>query len=247
MGRKSAKIAAKKGAADRAKSLVYTKALRDVTIAVKGGGADPDTNFLLKIALDRCKKYNVPKDNIDRAIKKATGGDGASYEDVTYEGYGPGGVAVFVEASTNNVTRTVANVRMWFNKCDGSLGTNGSLEFIFDRKAVFTIPTSLVESEDDFTLEMIDAGAEDFEKITGDDETEMFEVIGPMESFGDIQVKLQELNITPEEASLQRIPVTFKAVDDEEIMAKLEKLIDGLEGDEDVSCVYHNIKEPEEA
>jgi transcriptional/translational regulatory protein YebC/TACO1 len=116
MGRKSAKIANKKGAADKAKSLVYTKALRDVTIAAKGGGSDPETNFLLKIALERCKKYNVPKDNIDRAIKKAEGGAGDDYQDINYEGYGAGGVAVFVEASTNNVTRTVATVRNIFKK-----------------------------------------------------------------------------------------------------------------------------------
>ena len=108
MGRKSAKIAAKKGAADRAKSQVYTKALHDVALATKSGGPDPDTNFLLKIALERCKKFNVPKDNVERAIKRGQGGDGEGYEDVTYEGYGPNGVAVFVETSTNNVTRTVA-------------------------------------------------------------------------------------------------------------------------------------------
>ena len=132
MGRKSAKIAAKKGAADRAKSQVYTKALHDVATAVKSGGGDPDTNFLLKIALERCKKFNVPKDNIDRAIKRGLGGDGEGYSDITYEGYGAGGVGVFVEASTNNTTRTAANVRSYFNKCNGSLGKDGCLQFIFD-------------------------------------------------------------------------------------------------------------------
>jgi YebC/PmpR family DNA-binding regulatory protein len=240
MGRKSAKIANKKGAADRQRSLVYTKALRDVAIALKGGGIEPETNFLLKIALERCRKFNVPKDNIDRAIKKATGADGKKYDDVTYEGYGPGGVAVFVETSTENVTRTVANVRMHFTKNDGSLGTTGSLEFIYDRKAVFTIPKGELD-EDDFTLEMIDAGAEEIELEDG-----MFEIIGPMESFGDIQVKFQELNITPEEAGLQRLPTTFKSVEDETIMAKLERMITGLEADEDVTCVYHNIEDAQD-
>lgn len=235
MGRKSAKIAQKKGAADRAKSLVYTKALHDVTIAVKNGGPEVESNFLLKIALDRCKKFNVPKDNIERAIKKGTGGDGAGYDDITYEGYGPGGVAIFVEASTNNNTRTAANVRMHFNKNNGSLGTNGSLEFIFDRKAVFSVPVQGLD-EDEFTLELIDAGAEDIER-----EEEFFEVIGPMESFGTIQNKLQELEITPEEAGLRRIPTTFKEVDDDTVMEQLEKLITGLESDEDVVTVYHNI------
>lgn len=241
MGRKSAKIANKKGAADRQKSLIYTKALHDVAIAVKNGGPDPETNFLLKIALERCKKFNVPKDNIERAITKGSGGDGEGYQDISYEGYGPGGVAVFVEASTNNVTRTAANVRMYFNKNNGSLGTNGSLEFIFDHKAVFTVPADGID-EDELTLELIDAGAEDIEK-----EDNLFEIIGPKESFGSIQNKLQELNITPEEAGLQRIPTTFKAVDDEDTMNQLEKMIEGLESDEDVVAVYHNIEDTEES
>lgn len=235
MGRKSAKIAQKKGAADKAKSQVYTKALNDVIIAVKSGGAEIESNFLLKIAMERCKKFNVPKDNIDRAIKRGLGGDGEGYEDITYEGYGPGGVAIFVEASTNNPTRTVANVRNFFNKNGGSLGTTGSLEFIFDRKAVFMIPAGDLD-EDDFTLEMIDAGAEEIEL-----EDDLFEVIGPMESFGSIQEKLQNLNITPEEAGLERIPTTHKEVDDE-TLEQIEKIIDLLEADEDVTTVYNNIK-----
>jgi YebC/PmpR family DNA-binding regulatory protein len=238
MGRKSAKIANKKGAADRQRSLVYTKALHDVMLAVKSGGPDLEGNFLLKIAMERCKKFNVPKDNIERAIKKGAGGDGAGYEDITYEGYGPGGVGVFIEASTNNVVRTVANVRMYFKKSGGSLGTNGSLEFIFDHKAVFTVPKSGLD-EDDFTLEMIDVGAEEI-----DVDEEFFEVIGPMESFGSIQNKLQGMSITPEEAGLQRIPNNFKSVD-EETLEILSKLVESLESDEDVVTVYHNLEEDE--
>jgi len=239
MGRKSAKIAAKKGAADKAKSQVYTKALHDVAVAVKSGGGDPETNFLLKIALDRCRKFNVPKDNIERAIKKGLGGDGQGYEDVNYEGYGPNGVAIFVETSTNNVTRTVANVRSYFNKSGGSLGKDGCLQFIFDQKAVFTIPLEQVPDEEELQLELIDAGAEDFDSYEG-----LFEIIGPMESFGTIQNKLQELKLSPEEASLQRIPTTFKSID-EETMLEVEKLIGLLEDDEDVVSVYHNIEEQE--
>lgn len=241
MGRKSAKIAAKKGAADKAKSQIYTKALHDVATAVKSGGGDPETNFLLKIALDRCKKFNVPKDNVERAIKRGLGDGGEGYEDVNYEGYGPDGVAVFVETSTNNVTRTVANVRSYFNKCGGSLGKDGCLQFIFDRKAVFTIPTEQVKDEEELQLELIDAGAEDFDTDEG-----LFEIYGPMESFGTIQQKLQELELSPEEASLQRIPNNFKSVENEETMAQLEKLIGLLEDDEDVVCVYHNIEANEE-
>ena len=235
MGRKSAKIANKKGAADKAKSQVYTKALNDVIIAVKSGGAEVESNFLLKIALERCKKFNVPKDNIDRAIKRGLGGDGEGYEDISYEGYGPGGVAIFVEASTNNPTRTVANVRNFFNKNGGSLGTSGSLEFIFDRKAVFMIPSEGID-EDEFTLEMIDAGADEIEL-----EDNLFEVIGPMEAFGSIQEKLQSLNVTPEEAGLERIPTTMKEADDE-TTEQVEKIIDLLESDEDVTTVYHNMQ-----
>lgn len=240
MGRKSAKIAARKGAQDRAKSQIYTRALADVFIASKSGGADPDTNFLLKVAIDRAKKFNVPKDNIDKAIKKGQGGDGVGYEDINYEGYGPNGVAVFVEASTNNVTRTVANVRNYFNKCGGSLGVSGTLEFIFERKAIFIIPKENIQDEDDFTLQMIDAGAEDVEP-----DEDIFEVSGPMESFGSIQEKLQEINITPEEASLQRIPLNHKEVD-EETAKQIDKLLGLLEDDEDVVTVYHNMVEPED-
>src|SRR6056297_2917237 len=130
MGRKSAKIAAKKGATDKAKAQAYARALQDVFKASKSGGSDPSTNFLLKVAIERCKKFNVPKDNIEKAIKKGQGSDGEGYSDINYEGYGPDGVAVFVEASTNNVTRTVGNVRSYFKKYNGSLGTSGCLEFV---------------------------------------------------------------------------------------------------------------------
>lgn len=241
MGRKSAKIAAKKGAADKAKGQIYTKALKDVFLASKGGSDDPDTNFLLKVAIDRCKKFNVPKDNIERAIKKGQGGGGAGYTDVNYEGYGPGGVAVFVETSTDNNTRTVANVRSYFNKVSGSLGQTGSLEFVFERKAIFNVPKTNVTDADEFELEMIDAGAEEIE--LGD---EFYEVSGPVESFGTIQKKLEEINIPPEEATLERLPLNYKAIDDEETMKQFEKLIDLLEEDDDVVTVYHNLEEEEE-
>lgn len=236
MGRKSAKIATKKGANDKARGALFTKALKDVFIASKGGSADTSTNFLLKVAIDRCKKFNVPKDNIDKAIKKGQGSDGVGYEDINYEGYGPSGVAIFVEASTNNVTRTVANVRSYFTKCKGSLGVTGSLEFIFERKALFAIPAEGID-EDDFTLHMIDAGADEIER-----HEEIYEVTGPVESFGLIQEKLQEIKVHPDEASLIRIPLSYKSVD-EETLVQIEKLIDLLEDDEDVVTVYHNLEE----
>lgn len=235
MGRKWANIVKKKGANDKLRGQIYTKILFEVTRAVKAGGEDVGSNFLLKIALDKCKKNNVPKDNIDRAIKKGLGGEDDGYQEITYEGYGPNGVAIFVEASTNNVTRTVANVRNYFNKVGGSLGTTGSLQFVFNRQAVFEIPQGN-HDEDDFTLEMIDVGAEEIEVEDG-----YFCVNGPMDVFGPISKKLEELNIVPEEANLEQVPTTFKDVDDDTYLI-IMKLVDSLESDEDVIKVYHNIQ-----
>ena len=237
MGRKSAKIAERKGAADKARGQIYTRALKDVFKASKSGSDDPATNFLLKVAVERAKKLNVPKDNIEKAIKKGQGGGGSDYEDIAYEGYGPGGVAVFVEASTDNSTRTVSNVRSYFKKCDGSLGTSGSLEFVFNRIAQFEVPAAGLD-EDDFTLHMIDAGAEEVEK-----EEDMYTVSGPMEFFGAIQDKLQEINVTPDEANLVRIPLNKKEINDDEILEQIDKLITLLEEDDDVVNVYHNLDE----
>ena len=235
MGRKSAKIAVKKGAADKARGQVFTRALKDVFKAAKSGGPDPATNFLLKVALEKAKKLNVPKDNIEKAIKKSQGSDGVGYEDINYEGYGPGGIAVFIEASTNNITRTASNVRSYFNKCQGSLGVNGCLEFIFSHKSYFIVTAEGLD-EDQFSLEMIDAGAEDIER-----KGEELKVTGPMEVFGPIQEKLKELDITPDKASLVRIPLNLKTDLDEETLTLNEKLIDLLEEDDDVVTVYHNM------
>jgi YebC/PmpR family DNA-binding regulatory protein len=239
MGRKSAKIAARKGAQDKLKSQVYTKALFEVTRAVKRGGEDPDTNFLLRVALNKCRKNNVPKDNIQRAIKKGLGSEGDNFSDVMYEGYGPGGVAVFVETSTDNVTRTVANMRFYFSRNGGTLGQTGSLQFLFDHKSVFEVLQSqLAEQgldEDDFMLEMIDAGAEEVEP-----DEDSFIITGAKEDFGSIQAKLEELSITPEEAGLERIPNNRKEIDDD-TFEQVMKLIDVIEGDDDVVQVFHNM------
>ena len=236
MGRKSAKIAARKGAADKLRSQVYTKILFEVTRAVKVAGEDPRTNFLLRVALGKCRKGNVPKDNIERAIKKGLGNDNDGYSDVYYEGYGPGGVGIFVETSTNNVTRTVANVRFCFSRNGGTLGNSGSLQFLFSRKSVFEILKKDLD-EDEFTLEMIDAGADDIEV-----EEDIFVVIAEKDAFGLIQAKLEEMGITPEEANLERIPSTYKDVDSD-TLEKNQKLIEALEDDDDVIRVFHNIEE----
>lgn len=235
MGRKWNNIKEKKGEADKARGAMYTKALKEVTKAVKSGGEDASSNFLLKIAFDRCRKYNVPKDNIDRAIKKGLGTEEIGDADVAYEGYGPHGVAIFVDTSTNNVTRTVANIRNCFNKCGGSLGTTGCLQFVFERKAVFEIAQgSLVE--DDFTLEMIDAGAEDVLLEDG-----FFTVTAPMEDFGHIHHKLDAMKIPCDEAGLERVPLNFKEID-KEAFRQITKLVDMLEADDDVVKVYHNVQ-----
>ncbi len=235
MGRKWNNIKEKKGDQDKQRSLIYTKSLREVTKAVKNGGSEIESNFLLRIALEKCRKYNVPKDNIDRAIKKGLGNEDEGYEDIAYEGYGPNGVAIFVEASTNNVTRTIANVRNFFNKCGGSIGTTGCLQFVFERKAVFEIAQGKL-NEDDFTLELIDAGAEDVILEDG-----YFTVTAAMESFGSIQNKLDQMKITAEEAGLERVPLTFKEID-KETFKTITKLVDLLESDDDVTKVYHNVQ-----
>jgi YebC/PmpR family DNA-binding regulatory protein len=235
MGRKWNNIKEKKGEADKARGAMYTKALKEVTKAVKSGGEDAASNFLLKIALDRCRKYNVPKDNIDRAIKKGLGTEEVGDADVAYEGYGPHGVAIFVDTSTNNVTRTVANIRNCFNKCGGSLGTTGCLQFVFERKAVFEIPQEKLV-EDDFTMEMIDAGAEDVLLEDG-----FFTVTAPMEDFGHVHHKLDQMKITADEAGLERVPLNFKEID-KEAFKVITKLVDMLEADDDVVKVYHNVQ-----
>ncbi|OUR99563.1 transcriptional regulator [Halobacteriovorax marinus] len=235
MGRKWANIVKQKSANDKLRGQIYTKILMEVTSAAKVGGEDPGTNFLLKVALEKCKKNNVPKDNIDRAISKGCGNLDDGYNDITYEGYGPNGVAIFVEASTNNPTRTIANVRVHFKKAGGAVGTTGSLQFVFNRRAVFEIPQGALD-EDDFTMEMIELGAEDIELEDG-----FFSITGPMEIFGSVSKKLEELNVAPEEAALEQVPLTFKEVDDETYLT-IMKLVDSLEEDEDVLKVYHNIE-----
>lgn len=240
MGRKSAKIANKKGAADRQRSLMFTKALKEVTIASKQGGPDIDTNFSLKVAVDRCKKCNVPKDNIDRAIKKGQGSDQADWKEVNYEGYGPDGIAIFVEANTDNVTRTIANVRSYFNKKGGSLGKEGCLQFVFERKAVFTIKDD-GQDLDDLTLELIDAGAEEVEREDGE-----IIIQGEVEAFGDIYKKLEELNIEIEDSALERLPLNKKDASSKEVYDTVATIVELCEDDDDVSKVYHNMEYNEE-
>lgn len=235
MGRKSAKIAGKKDAADKARSQMYTKFLRDVTTAAKDGGGDPDTNFILKVALDRCRKANVPKDNIDRAIKKGLGGDFANYNEITYEGYGADGVAIFVEALTDNPTRTIANVRSKFKRWEGSVGKEGCLQFIFERKSIFTLKDTGIDP-DELLMELIDEGAEEIEK-----EDDLLIVSAPVESYGTLLKKLDAMDVELEDSGLERVPLIEKEISNENY-EKISNLINSLEEDDDVQTVYHNVQ-----
>lgn len=228
-------IKRKKGALDSKRSKAFSRVLKEITIAVKEGGPDPDGNPRLRLAISNAKGCNMPKENITRAINKASDKDSAALLEVTYEGYAAGGVALFIECTTDNLQRTVSNVRAIFNKYNGSLGTNGSLTFIFDRKGIFTIPQgNLVE--DDFIMEVIDAGAEDVVLEDG-----FFTVTTALEDFGSMMKKLEEMKIEPESAELQRIPKTTTKLD-KEASLKILKIIDVFEDDDDVTNVFHNLE-----
>ena len=219
----------------------FSKIGKEIALAVKNGGPDPDSNPALRICIQNAKGANMQKDNVDRAIKKASGADAENYEEITYEGYGQGGVAFFVECTTNNPTRTVANVRAIFNKFDGNLGKNGELAFIFDRKGVFTLDKNAIQiSWDDFEMEMIDGGAEE---IDSDDEEVM--ITTAFEDFGSLSHKLDELGIEAKSAELQRIPNNMKEVNEEQFKANM-KMLERFEEDDDVQNVYHNMEMTEE-
>ena len=214
----------------------FSKIGKDIALAAKAGGPDPDSNPALRRCIQNAKGANMPKDNVDRAIKKASGADAEQYEETTYEGYGQGGVAFFIECTTNNPTRTVANVRAIFNKFDGNLGKNGELAFIFDRKGIFTLDRSVISMEwDDFEMEMIDAGAEDIEG----DETEVL-ITTAFEDFGALSHKLEELGIEVKSAELERIANSSKEVTMEQFKANM-KMLERFEQDDDVQNVYHNM------
>jgi len=232
-------IKRKKGAIDAKRGKKFTKIIKEIIIAAKEGGSDPESNARLRLAVQNAKGANMPKENIERAIKKATAADAESFTETTFEGYAPCGVAVFVECLTDNNNRTVASVRAAFNKHGGNLGTNGSLSFIFDRKGIFTLKNEGLVLED-VELEMIDAGAEDFE-VDGDQIT----VTCAKEDFGSVNKKINELSIEPEEAGLKRIPHDTKKLDLESAR-KVLRLIDALEDDDDIQFVYHNLEMTDE-
>ncbi len=227
-------IKRKKGALDAKRSKIFSKIIKDITIAVKEGGADPDGNPRLRLAIANAKGASMPKDNIQRAISKGADKDAAALIETTYEGKGPHGVAIFVECTTDNLQRTVANVRAHFNKHGGELGQNGMLNYLFDRKGIFEVPQGDL-NRDEFEMEVIDAGAEDIELEDG-----IFTITTAMEDFGSMIKKLEQLKIEPESAELQRIPKTTVTLE-EDATRKVLKLVDIIEEDEDVQNVFHNL------
>ena len=217
----------------------FTKLGKEIAIAVKAGGAEPENNPRLRAIIATCKRENMPKDNIARAIKNAMGKDTSDYKEVTYEGYGPHGVAVFVDTLTDNTTRTVGDVRSVFNKFDGNLGTTGSLSFLFDHKAVFTFKSKEGIEMDELILDLIDYGVE--EDYDVDDEEGEITIYGSPTSFGEIQKHLEENDFEITAAEFTYIPNDLKDVTEEE-RETIDKMVEKLEDFEDVQNVYTNMK-----
>lgn len=221
---------------------VFTKLGKEITIAARDGGPDPDTNPRLRVLYQTAKKENMPKENVERAIKRATSKDESDYKEMNYEGYGPHGIAVFVETATDNTTRTVANVRSYFNKAGGSLGTTGSLEFLFDHKVLFHATPKDIDAVDvdELTLDLIDYGVDEVEKEEGE-----IVISGDFASNSAIQGHLEELGMEITSAEFVRIPMEYKEVTPEQREA-INKLIERLEDDEDVQNVFTNMADEEE-
>ena len=219
---------------------VFTKLGKEITIAAKAGGGDPDTNPRLRALMATAKKENMPKENVERAIKKALSKEYTDYKEMNYEGYGPHGIAIFVETATDNTTRTVANVRSYFNKLGGSLGTSGSLEFLFEHKCVFHIAKQESLDLESLELELIDYGVDE---IVEDDEDIV--IYGEFAQNSAIQKYLEDNSHEITSSEFVRIPNDTKTLNEEQ-MAAVNKLIERLEEDEDVQNVFHNMAEPED-
>lgn len=219
-----------------AMSKAFTRIGKDIVMAVKEGGPDPDANSRLRAVIQNAKAVNMPKDNIERAIKRASDKSQGDYKEVLFEGYAPHGIAVLIETATDNNTRTVANIRSYFNKCNGSLGTSGSVEFMFDHTCNFRINGEGLDAEE-LELEMIDFGAEE---VFVDDDGIL--IYAPFENFGGIQKELESRGIEILSSGFERIPQVTKELTPEE-MEDVEKLLEKIEEDDDVQNVYHTMKE----
>ena len=239
---KWANIKHRKAAQDKKRAKVWTRIIKEITIAARDGGPDLDSNPSLRLAVQNGKGANLPKDTIERAIKKGSGAEAANLQSYTYEGYGPHGIAIYLHATSDNINRTVANVRSIFTKNNGSLGTNGSLSFIFETKGVFIISAESISewNNDELELELIDGGAD--EVVFDDEELTAYT---SFDDYGDMQSKLQELNIAATSTEIHRIPITTKTLELSEAEEVL-KIIDKFEEDDDIQTVFHNLELTEE-
>ncbi len=215
----------------------FTRIGKEITISVKEGGPDPDTNARLRAAIQNARSENMPNDNVERAIKKATAKDVADFKEVVFEGYAPHGVAILIEAATDNNTRTVANVRSYFNKCNGSLGTSGSVDYMFEHKCFFKIEKPEQDLEE-LEFELIDDGCEEL----FEDEDGKVMIYGLFSDFGALQKAIEDKGFEVYSSGFDRIPATMKKLTPEQ-MADVEKLLEKIEEDEDVQNVFHNMEE----
>ena len=236
---KWSKIKNKKGEADAKRGAVFNKLSREIFVAAKAGGGDPAMNASLRMVLDKARAANMPKDNINRAIKKATDvGDTTNYDEITYEGYGPGGVAILVHTLTDNKKRTDANLHTIFTRNGGNMGSTGSVAYMFDRKGHLVIEREGLDlSEDDMLGMILEAGADDLKTTT-----DVFEILTEPKAFPEVKEALQAQNLTFAHAQLSMIPQNYVSLDEEQA-AILEKLVDKLEDDDDVQDVYTNMAE----
>ena len=218
-----------------AMSTAFTRIGKEIAMAVKAGGGDVATNARLRLVVANAKGLNMPKDRVESAIKRASSKDEKNYEIVFYEGYGPHGIPIVVETATDNPTRTVANIRMYFNRNGGIMGTSGSVSFMFNRKGVFKLDPAVINL-DEMEMDLIDFGAED---IITEDPDEIL-IYTSFDDFGSMQKGLEERGIEAVSAELQFIPTLMKELEDDQLL-QLDKLIDALEDDDDVLAVYHNI------
>lgn len=237
---KWANIKHRKGKQDALKAKIFTKLGKEIAVAVKEGGANPDANSRLRDAIAKAKANNMPVDNIERAIKKASGELGAvNYEDIVYEGYGPNGVAVIVQALTDNRNRTASEVRHTFEKFGGNLGTTGCVSFLFEKKGVLVVEKSDDIDEDEIMMMALDAGAEDFSS-----EEEVYEIITSPEDFSAVRETLESNGIQFVSAEVSMVPNTYASISGE-AAEKFEKMLDRLEENDDVQNVWHNAEFPE--
>lgn len=236
---KWANIKRKKGAADAQRGKIFTKLGKEIQIAVRDGGPNPDNNSKLKDIIAKAKAANMPNDNIQRSIKKASGeGGGANIEEITYEGYGPGGVAIIANVVTDNKNRSCADVRHIFDKFGGNMGSTGCVSFMFDKKGLIVIENDGSVDEETLMMDVLDAGADDFNPSD-----EAFEIITNPDAFSVVTEALESKGYVLASAEVTMIPQSYQKLEDEKQLEQIQKLLDGLDDNDDVVDVYHNWEE----